>query len=115
MRFKRLMSLLALLLICFTTQAQAKVTIEIWPVWADSAALLNDALKPFLAQNSDIEVNVSQVPAAQQRDKLIAAMAAGLAPDIVLISQCRAQRTTVLRKAGHSYGTLRCMTRSNAR
>jgi ABC-type glycerol-3-phosphate transport system substrate-binding protein len=37
-----------------------------------------------LAQNPDIEIAVSPVPAGQQRDKLIVSMAAGTPPDIVM-------------------------------
>lgn len=75
-------ALLALALLA--TPAFAKTTIELWEPWGTT--VIKDALEPFLAQNPDIEVNIT--PSGQninQRNKLLTAMAAGLPPDIVIM------------------------------
>lgn len=82
----------SLILVClllvsvFATSAQAKVTVQLWWVWPTSVSMAQELLKPFEAANPDIEVSV--LPSSQgtaQREKLLAAILAGMPPDIVMM------------------------------
>lgn len=62
----------------------AKTTIELWDPWNTQA--IEAALAPFLAQDPDIEVNITACgQGTNQRDKFLTVLAAGLPPDIIIM------------------------------